>query len=174
MKLLFISLALVAVAMCAVGADGEKRELLAEQETVAEFLGLQYQQCRGLTSLCPDQCSSSGNVAKSRIIKYLIYKKPGEYGDPQVPEFVTQVDDNLGKLKLPGEQVKLLRALQKGDFVRLSWRHDYVTKDGSSSPERPLTRVHKLSKAEARQLAGETPLEAAPVKSGTAPTPIGF
>lgn len=159
MKMFLISLCFLCSAMGAVAAEGEKRELLAEQETVAEFLGLHYQQCRGRTSLCPDKCGNSGNVAKFRIIKYLSYKKPGEYGDPQVPEFVTQVDDNLGKLKLPDEQVKLLRALQKGDFVQLSWRHDYVTKSGSSSPERPLTQVGKLSEAEAQKLAGAKPLK---------------
>ena len=138
----------------------EKRELLAKQETVAEFTGLKFQKCRGLTSLCPDKCGNSGNVAKFRIIKYLVYEKPGQYGDPQVTEFLTQVDDNLGNLKLPQEQVELLRALKPGDFVRLAWRHDYVTKDGASSPERPLTKVEKLTEAAAAKLAGEVPLKA--------------
>lgn len=174
MKPILFSLCWLSLAMCALGVDAERRELLAEQETVAEFLGVQYQECRGLTALCPDKCGGSGNFARFRIIKYLIYKKPGEYGDPQVPEFVTQVDDNLGKLKLPVDQVKLIRVLQKGDYVRLSWRHDYVTKDGTSQPERPMTRVEKLSKAEAGQLAGDTRLEATPAKPGVAPTPRAF
>ncbi len=158
MKRILLIVCLFGVVTGAMAAEGDKRELLSEHETVAEFLGLQYKQCLGRTSLCPDKCGSSGNVATFRIIKYLSYKKPGKYGDPQGTTFVTQVDDNLGKLKLPEEQVKLLRALQKGDFVRLDWHHDYVTTGGSSSPERPLTRVVKISEAEARQL------EAAPAK----------
>ena len=164
MKQILISLCLFGVAMSVMSAEGDKRELLAEHETVAEFLGLQFKQCLGRTSLCPDQCGQSGNFATFRIIKYVNYKKHGQYGDPQGTTFVTQVDDNLGKMKLPEAQVKLLRALQKGDFVRLDWHHDYVTTGGSSSPERPLIRVVKLSVAEARQLAGDTALEASPAK----------
>lgn len=155
MKNILLSLWILGVALSAGGAEREKRELLAEQETVAEFQGLHYQQCMGMTSLCPDKCGNSGNMARFRIIKYLVYKKPGEYGDPQVPEFLTQVDDNLGKLKLPAEQVKLIRELKRGDFVRLHWRHEYVTKEGSSSPERPLTHLEKIPAAEAKRLAGD-------------------
>ena len=160
MKPLLIACCLLSAATLAWGA--EKRELLARQETVAEFRGLHYQQCRGLTGLCPDKCGSSGNMARFRIVKYLVYEKPGEYGDPKQEEFIVQVDDNLGKLKLPQAQVKLIRDLKPGDFVRLAWRHDYVTRDGSSFPERPLTAVEKLTHEQAKKLAGDMPL-----KSGT-------
>lgn len=150
-------------AVRATEVHGEKHELLAEQETVAEFRGLEYQQCRGRTALCPDKCGHSGNFARFRILKYLVYKRPGKYGDPQKEEFMTQVDDNLGQLKLPEEQVKLLRELKPADEVRLGWRHDYVTQDGASRPERPLTGIVKLTQAEAKQLTGEPLLEAPPV-----------
>lgn len=172
MKHLLIGWCLLGVA--ALASAGEKREVLAQNETVAEFQGLAYHRCMGMTSLCPDGCGSSGNVAKFRIIKYLVYKKLGQYGDPQGPEYVTQVDDNLGKLKLPVHQVEIIRGLKKGDFVRLNWQHEYVTKDGSSSPERPLTMIEKISAKDAKKLVGDTPLEAAPKKGAAAPAPVAF
>jgi len=172
MKQLLICWCLLGVAALASGA--EKRELLARQETVAEFLGLQYRQCRGMTSLCPDKCGSSGNFARFRIVKYLVYEKPGQYGDPKQEEFIVQVDTNLGQLKLPDAQAKLIRDLKPGDFVRLAWRHDYVTKDGSSFPERPLTAIEKITREGAKKLVGDTPLNAVPGKGASAPAPAAF
>jgi hypothetical protein len=157
MKLLLIGWCLLGATVLASGA--EKRELLARQETVAEFQGLHYQQCRGLTTLCPDKCGSSGNFARFRIVKYLVYEKPGQYGDPKQEEFIVQVDDNLGQLKLPAQQVGIIRGLKPGDFVRLAWRHDYVTNNGGSYPERPLTAIEKLTPEAAKKLVGDTPLK---------------
>ena len=34
----------------------------------------------------------------------------------------------------------------------LNWNHDYVTKDGASGPERPLTKLEKISKEKAEEL----------------------
>lgn len=173
MKQLLIACCLLGAATLAMA--GEKRELLARQETVAEFLGLQYQQCRGLTTLCPDKCGSSGNFARFRIVKYLVYKKPGQYGDPKQEQFIVQVDTNLGQPKLPDAQVKIIRALKPGDFVLLAWRHDYVTKDGASSPERPLTAIKKISEEEAKKLAGDTPLKSKPTENKPPPaSPSSF
>jgi hypothetical protein len=45
--------------------------------------------------------------------------------------------------------------LKQDDYVLLSWKHDYVTKDGSSSPERPVTKVSKITKEEAEKLLKE-------------------
>jgi hypothetical protein len=156
-------------------AAGDKRELLSKHETVAEFTGLRYQQCRGLTTMCPDKCGSSGNFAHFRIIKYLAYEKPGQYGDPKGEEFVTQVDDNMGRVKLPAAQAELFKTLKPGDFVKLSWRHDYVTNANGSSPERPLTKVEKVTEDEAKKLAGDAPLHVpADKKKGPAVQPMAF
>ena len=40
-------------------------------------------------------------------------------------------------------------ALQAGDNVLLSWNHDYVTRGGCSSPERPITELKKITVEEA-------------------------
>lgn len=172
MKQLLISWCLLGAAVLASGA--ERRELLARQETVAEFQGLHYQQCRGLTTLCPDKCGSSGNFAQFRIVKYLVYEKPGQYGDPKQEEFIVQVDTNLGELKLPVQQVKIIRDLKSGDFVRLAWRHDYVTNNGASYPERPLTAIEKLTPEEAKKAVGDTPLKTQKPKTNSDVTPRAF
>lgn len=139
---------------------GEKRELLAKHQTVAEFQGVAYQQCRGLTSLCPDKCGSSGDYASFRILKYVVYEKPGEYGDPKQTEYSFQVVDNMKNPKVPAAISGTVASLKKGDFVLLDWQHDYVTKDGSSSPERPIQKLEKITKEQAEKLTGG--LEALP------------
>jgi hypothetical protein len=60
-----------------------KVETLARHETVAEFRGMNYHLCLGLTTLCPDRCGDSGTLATFRIVNYLNYEKLGEYGDPK-------------------------------------------------------------------------------------------
>ena len=135
----------------------EKRELLAEQDTVAKFTGIAYQQCRGMTAQCPDNCGQSGDFASFDIVSYLAYRKPGQYGDPKTATYTFQVEDNRKNLKVPKELAAGVRGLKPGDYVLLSWRHDYVTRfeDGggsASSPERPVTKLQKISKDEADRL----------------------
>ena len=131
------------------------RELLAAHETVAQFTGVAFQKCRGLTSLCPDKCGSSGDFASFKILGYVLYKKTGEYGDPMQESFMFQVEDNMKNAKVTPELRATMTALKKDDYVLLSWNHDYVTKDGSSSPERPVTKVSKITKEEAEKLLKE-------------------
>jgi hypothetical protein len=148
-----------ALSLLVFGADapaappkGDGRELLSEHQTVARFDGVAYQQCRGLTALCPDKCGSSGDFASFNIVGYLFYKKPGEYGDPMQERFTFQVEDNMKNAKVSAELLATLKGLKKDDYVLLSWNHDYVTKAGSSSPERPVTKVGKITKDEAEKL----------------------
>jgi hypothetical protein len=128
------------------------RELLAEHHTVAQFTGVAFQKCRGLTSLCPDKCGSSGDFASFKILGYVLYKKTGEYGDPMQESFMFQVEDNMKNAKVTPELRAAVTALKKDDYVLLSWNHDYVTNNGGSSPERPVTKVSKITKEEAEKL----------------------
>ena len=65
----------------------EKRELLSKHDTVAEFVKTEDSPCRFKTSLCPDQCDHGGKVAVFKIIRYLDYQKPGQYGDAKADTF---------------------------------------------------------------------------------------
>lgn len=128
------------------------RELLAEHETVAQFTGVAFRKCLGRTGLCPDKCGSSGDFASFKILGYVLYKKTGEYGDPMQDNFMFQVEDNMKNPKVTPELRATITGLRKDDYVLLSWKHEYVTKEGSSSPERPVTKVSKITKEDAEKL----------------------
>lgn len=142
----------VGVGAQAAEAAKETRDLLALHVTVCRFEGIEQQVCRGMTSLCPDHCGSSGRFAKFTVLTYLAYAKPGEYGDPKQTTFQIQIDDTQGKSKLPAELAGKIAALKAGDSVLLAWRHDYVHRDGASFPERPITMLDPITAKDARQL----------------------
>ena len=119
----------------------EKREMLSTHETLATFEGLAYQRCRGRTARCPDHCGNSGDRATFKITQYLKYEKPGKYGDAKAETYRFMVQDNQKNPKVAPAIQKTIAALKSGDRVKLSWRHDYVTKGGSSSPERTVTKL---------------------------------
>lgn len=125
-------------------AVAEKRELLSSHRTEARFEGIQDHRCRGLTSLCPDQCGESGKLATFTILSYLDYQKPGEFGDPKQERFQVLIEDNHQTPKVPEAIRAAILALKPGERVRLDWNHDYVTRDGSSFPERPILALSKI------------------------------
>lgn len=136
----------------------ETTKTLARHETIAEFMGIYEHRCRGLTALCPDKCGHSGNVAQFNIIGYRQYEKLGQYGDPQTGRFAVMIENNMKQLKVSPAIGDTVASLTPGDAVFLSWRHDYVTRDGASGPERPITKLEKIVKTSAsRQPAPLTP-----------------
>lgn len=151
-------------------AEG-KRELLSRHETIAQFQGTQQRTCMGRTSLCPDRCGSSGSFAAFKILTYTDYEKPGNYGDPKQGFFAFQLSDNAGHAKSTPEIAAAVAALQAGDCVKLGWRHEYVTRGGSSSPERPVVRVEKITREEAEKATGKPvpELKKPVLPSGTGP-----
>lgn len=156
---------------------GEKRDLLARNETVAVYKGAPYRECMGLTSLCPKECGHSGEVAIFEIRGYLVYEKRGQYGDPKQGQFMVQI---TGYHKEPVGNLKwneIIKSLKPDDCVLLAWNHDYVTKDGCSSPERPITSLKKITAAEAAELlkkAEAAPATPKPGKQAPAARAIAF
>jgi hypothetical protein len=132
-------------------AAEEDRKLLSSHDTVARFTGVKDHKCMGLTALCPDRCGHSGKLATFEIIKYVDYKKPGEYGDPKQESFQVLIVDNMGNAKVPAAIRDAILALKPGDKVHLKWNHDYVTREGSKSPERPILKVSPLTADEAAE-----------------------
>ena len=128
-------------------ANADTRELLSAHETEATFDGLKQHRCMGRTSLCPDDCGHSGTVAVFTITKYIRYDKPGEYGDPKQETFQTLIEDNRGNVKVAAAIRATLLGLKPGAAVRLDWNHDYVTRDGSKSPERVIVKLEPLAAA---------------------------
>lgn len=99
----------------------KQRELLSSHNTVARFEGLKYHKCMGRTSLCPEHCGESGQLASFAIVKYLKYAKPGEYGDPKQEKFMILIEDNMGNVKVPKAIRDAVLALKPGDLVHLQW-----------------------------------------------------
>ena len=127
------------------------RELLAEHETLAVLESVAFRQCRGRTAACPKDCGDSGEFATFKIVEYTHYKQHGKYGGKQ-KSYHIQVSDFHRKPKGDPKILEAVRGLKEGDYVRLHWRHDYVTKNRSSFPERPIVKLEKISKAEAKAI----------------------
>uniref|UniRef100_A0A7M5XDB8 Uncharacterized protein n=1 Tax=Clytia hemisphaerica TaxID=252671 RepID=A0A7M5XDB8_9CNID len=129
-----------------------RRDLLSRHETVAKFDGLEQQQCFFMTAFCPDQCGHGGTNGVFSVVKYLNYEKPGEYGDEKGEKHYVRVTDPVEASGLTPERKSVLESLKGGDYVLLSWNHDYVHTEGCSSPQRPITKLVKISKEEADEM----------------------
>lgn len=136
-------------------AAKESRELLSSHEVVARFTGLTDHVCLGRTSLCPDKCGESGKLATFAIVKYVRYEKSGEFGDPKQEQFLVLIEDTMKNPKVPAAIRDAILELKPGDLVDLKWNHDYVTRDGSKFPERPILKIAPLS-TDPSEKAGES------------------
>src|SRR5262245_35717606 len=132
----------------------EKRKLLSKHQTVAQFAGISEHKCLGRTSLCPDKCGHSGDMATFRILKYLAYEKPGQYGDEQQKRYQFLVQDNMKNLKVSTEVKAAIDGLKPDDYVLLDWQHDYVSKAGANYPERTVLQLKRITREEADRLTG--------------------
>ena len=121
-----------------------KREMLSTHETIAEFQGLEYRVCQGKTGDCPEKCGSSGEFAIFKIVNYLKYEKPGQYGDPKQQTYRIHVTD-FHRKPIDEKLGPIISKLKKGDKVMLAWRHDYLTTEsGSKYADRVVTKLQKM------------------------------
>lgn len=177
-RLALLSVLLLGMTTLSLRAE-DKREMLSKHQTLAQFTGISYHQCRGLTSLCPDKCGESGDLASFRILKYVAYEKPGQYGDEQQKDYQFLVQDNMKKRKVSPELKATIDALQPNTYVLLDWQHDYVTREGSKFPERTVIQLKPITREEAAKVVGgadklpkpETTQTTKP--AGVQPTPFG-
>lgn len=146
-KLILLLLTIVTSSLWAENAPVDEKKLLSSHETIAVFNGTQFHKCRHMTSLCPDKCTHAGSVAVFKIKEYLDYQKPGKYGDSKATLFQTMIEDQLGTQKVSQRILDTIKSLKKGDTVKLSWNHNYVTKGGASYPVRAITLLESLAPA---------------------------
>lgn len=128
------------------------RDLLSSHETVAQFGEVYNQPCRHMTSLCPDRCGHGGTTAVFNVRKYLKYEKPGHYGDKESDKYHVRPSDDVDCTGLTDDRKVVFDSLKEGDYVLLSWNHDYVHREGSSFPQRPITKLEKITEEEAKKL----------------------
>jgi len=87
------------------------------------------------------QCNS--NRTQGEIAEYLKYEKPGKYGDAKAKDRRIQISDYPKKPAGDPKLNAIIKDLKEGDRVLLSWDHNYVTRKGSSAPQRPITKLEK-------------------------------
>ena len=129
-----------------------QRDLLSKHETIATYDGPKERPCFFRTSLCPDRCNHGGTIEIFTIVKYLNYEKPGKYGDAESAKYHVRVKDPVESTGVTPQVKEVFDGLHEGDYVLLSWNHDYVHTDGCSYPERPITKLEKISKEEADKM----------------------
>jgi hypothetical protein len=127
------------------------RELLARHTCTAVFCGLEAGR-EPMLRIFPPQPAKQW--ARFDIEEYEEYEKPGKYGDEQQTSFAfvpVECED--------AAVVATVAALQPADRVRVSWRHEYVTRSAwsarlqqrtsSAFPERPVVRLERLPAGDA-------------------------
>lgn len=122
-------------------APAESRKVLAVHKTDAEFTGIVNQPCRHRTADCPDKCDHGGAIARFKILAYRSHEKRGEYGEDKVETHAVRLRNTRGEARLDAALLAQIESLKPGAKVELDWTHDYVTRDGASFPERPITRL---------------------------------
>lgn len=130
----------------------QTRELLARNATIATFEGTQVNPCRFLTSECPDRCGHASTVARFHIEEYLVYEKPGQYGDEKSDVHYVRIAGGRGAKEASDEIVKAIEGLKAGDKVKLFWDHEYVTNNYANGgqakfPERPVRKLEPLEES---------------------------
>lgn len=149
---LFAALLTLGLSAQRIGAREDGTKTLAKHDTVALFDGAKARKCMGRTARCPNDCGHSGTFASFTIKGYVSYVKEGEYGDPKTDRYVFLVEDNKKNLKVDKQIADVVGTLKPGDLVCLAWDHDYVTREGSSFPVRPIRKLCKVTQEEADKL----------------------
>jgi len=85
---------------------------------VAEFEGIEFHTCMGMTALCPDQCGHSGNMAKFKIIEYKELNINGLAGTEKLDTYEVLISD-YHKNDLNKDYVADIKSLQVGDEVTI-------------------------------------------------------
>ena len=118
-------------------------DILSTNSTIAIFEGIKRNECMFRTSLCPDKCGHSTEIAQFKIIEYLDYTKPGEYGDEKQEYFYANMNLNAPEDKQKKEYIDFINQLKIGDKVKLKWDHIYIDNNGSRYPERHIRYISK-------------------------------
>lgn len=121
------------------------RELMYAYEGRAIFLEKYHQPCRFLTSLCPINCGHATDLYKFQLTNLSATKNE----QSSHVQWVTPVEPNSTHLISSKDLsvsglLEIVESLQAGDTVQLAWNHDYLTNNGGSYPEYPITLLQRV------------------------------
>eukprot|EP00388_Colpodella_angusta_P046660 GDKK01070150.1.p1 GENE.GDKK01070150.1~~GDKK01070150.1.p1 ORF type:complete len:144 (+),score=8.71 GDKK01070150.1:45-434(+) len=123
-------------------------EVLSNHVFIAIFEGISHQPCRFMTSMCPDRCNHSKDVAHFKVTQYISYEKNGQFGDDkqEIIYFGLTSQDHSSDRQDPAI-IEEVRQLKKGDTVRIHYEHIYCTDEsGSKWPERPFRSIDVIAR----------------------------
>merc|ERR1712039_172251 len=96
--------------------------------------------CMFKTSLCPNQCGHATDFYKFEIVGVDVTVNPESSQAKFCSPCATGTINGISGADM-GAFVGVANELCVGDTVTLDWNHDYVTRDGCGSPERPVTNL---------------------------------
>lgn len=149
-------------AVCMEATAAQAAEVLAEHQTISVFMGFQERPCMGRTALCPDRCGHAKKVAVFKVLNYVSYDKPGEYGDEKQTEFYVDMNETKPQLFQDKAILTEINKLTPGQVVVLNWEHLYVTDQGSKYPTRPVTLLEPVKDLEGKPILITVPKLEAP------------
>lgn len=92
----------------------------------AVYEGTSFHTCMGMTSLCPDRCGSSGEMAKFKVLKYKDFVVNGKFDTEKLDNYQVLITDYYKK-DLDKAYVPVIKELQQGDKVTIHVEYVYDT-----------------------------------------------
>jgi hypothetical protein len=132
---------LILIGLVPVWAAAPQVDILSKHSTHAVFEGVRHLPCMHKTSLCPDKCGHTKDVAVFRVTGYIAYEKTNpHHGDPQAAQFMMPLVEGN---EVDAKVLAFAKELKTGDAVRLDWNHEYVKDDGAHYPRRRVTLLSR-------------------------------
>jgi hypothetical protein len=96
----------------------------------------------GLTTLCPKECSNSGNFAVFNISAYKTHIVNGEAGTEKLTSYNIQISDYY-KNEIKEDYVNLIKKLKNGDEVTIYVDYIYDTTKSVVKTEEKIISISK-------------------------------
>lgn len=142
-----IILLTVVIGMMVVACTGTKapeaKPFTSTHVFTAVFQGSHFHTCMGLTSLCPDECGSSGEMADFYVKEYKHFIVNGKSGTKKIETYHVLITDYY-KTELDKPYVADIKRLEKGDLVRIHVEYVYDTTLDVVQPVENLISIKKI------------------------------
>ncbi len=157
---IIIALSVLFLASCGLKiSQNQKQDEVSAQETVlteealtkpftsshvftAEFEGVHFHTCMGLTSLCPEECGSSGNMATFKVLDYQAFVVNGQGGTEKLDSYHLLISDYYKK-ELDEPYVPFINTLEPGDIVNIHLEYVYDTTQSTVRTVENLVSIKK-------------------------------
>jgi hypothetical protein len=119
-----------------------KKPFTSTHVFIAKFKEIKFHTCLGLTTLCPKECSNSGNFAVFNISAYKTHIVNGEAGTEKLTSYNIQISDYY-KNEIKEDYVNLIKKLKNGDEVTIYVDYIYDTTKSVVKTEEKIISISK-------------------------------